>query len=97
MGAKITVAKYWAELKLPPLFPLLRRKPGRDNAAVARKEGASANPTEAQREERHDNAKTAEDIDETLQKGKSRPDKDGPEIDAFRAKTVQQPAAEFGR
>ncbi len=37
--------------------------------------------------------KAAKDIHEALQQGKHGPDKDGPEIDAFRTKAVKQPAA----
>ncbi len=48
------------------------------------KDGASASPTrEAQSKQGNDNAESTKDIDEALQQGKHRPDKDRPEVDAF--------------
>ena len=38
---------------------------------------------EAQRTQGNDNAESTKDIDEALQQGKHRPDKDRPEVDAF--------------
>ncbi|MNC23190.1 hypothetical protein D3C75_712060 [compost metagenome] len=62
----------------------LCREPRCDDSAVAG-EGRCFGQThqEAQSKQRDDDAKTIKDIDETLQQGKHRPDKDGPEIDAF--------------
>ena len=64
--------------------PFLRRKPGRNNATVAGERWRFSKPDqEAQSKQGNDNAESTKDIDEVLQLGKHRPDKDRPEVDAF--------------
>ncbi len=69
IGAKITVAKYCAELKIATAVPpFLRREPVPQRCDCYQwKEGDSAEAHhKAQGEERNDDAKAVEDVDETL-------------------------------
>ena len=92
-GAKITVAKYWAELKIAAAVA----RSTRNQAATVRLllEGRRLGEAhgEAQREQHGDGGGTGEEADEALEDGDERPDEDRQRIDDAGAETIEQPAA----